>query len=305
MKFGKSLSNQIEETLPEWRDKFLSYKDLKKRLKSIDPKCNGTAEIRSSKRPKLSDNGEIVVVNNNKDIMKGMSREEIDFIRLLEDELEKFNWFFVDKEEEYIIRLKELQDRVAKAKESNDELIKARKEIVDFHGEMVLLENYSALNYTGLVKILKKYDKRTGALIRLPFIQRVLQQPFYTTDLLYKLIKQCEIILDHLFPINIVPSIPTSEIADANTDCTSTPPATTVVPTATEKEGSLLRGPKELAEIEYMQSLYMKSTMSALRVLKEIRSGSSTKSVFSLPPMQPCPLEETWNKVPVLEQTAK
>ncbi|KAI3904864.1 hypothetical protein MKW92_016969 [Papaver armeniacum] len=281
MKFGKSLSNQIEETLPEWRDKFLSYKDLKKRLKSIDPKCNnGTAEIRSSKRPKLSDNGEnnnngeIVVVNNNKDIMKGMSREEIDFIRLLEDELEKFNWFFVDKEEEYIIRLKELQDRVAKAKESNDELIKARKEIVDFHGEMVLLENYSALNYT-----------------------EVLQQPFYTTDLLYKLIKQCEIILDHLFPINIVPSIPTSEIADT--------PATTDVPTTTEKEGSLLRGPKELAEIEYMQSLYMKSTMSALRVLKEIRSGSSTKSVFSLPPMQPCPLEETWNKVPVLEQTAK
>ncbi|RZC92139.1 hypothetical protein C5167_028028 [Papaver somniferum] len=160
MKFGKSLSNQIEETLPEWRDKFLSYKDLKKRLKSIDPKCNnnnGTAEIRSSKRPKLSDNGEIVVVNNNKDIMKGMSREEIDFIRLLEDELEKFNWFFVDKEEEYIIRLKELQDRVAKAKESNDELIKARKEIVDFHGEMVLLENYSALNYTGKLSLSPSY----------------------------------------------------------------------------------------------------------------------------------------------------
>ncbi|KAI3920583.1 hypothetical protein MKX01_039208 [Papaver californicum] len=313
MKFGKSLSNQIEETLPEWRDKFLSYKDLKKRLKSIDPKCNnnsGIAEIRSSKRPKLSDNGEdgeIIVNNNNiKDILKVMSREEIDFIRLLEDELEKFNWFFVDKEEEYIIRLKELQDRVAKAKESHDELIKARKEIVDFHGEMVLLENYSALNYTGLVKILKKYDKRTGALIRLPFIQRVLQQPFYTTDLLYKLIKQCEIILDHLFPINNEPSVPTSEIADTNTDCTTTPTAaTTVVPTPTEKDGSLLRGPKELAEIEYMQSLYMKSTMSALRVLKEIRSGSSTKSVFSLPPMQPCPLEETWNKVPVLEQTAK
>ncbi|MCL7037271.1 hypothetical protein MKW94_026466 [Papaver nudicaule] len=312
MKFGKSLSNQIEETLPEWRDKFLSYKDLKKKLKSIDPKCNGVAaETRSSKRPRLSnDNGEdgvIAVVNNkDKDIMNGMSREEIDFIRLLEDELEKFNWFFVDKEEEYIIRLKELQDRVAKAKESNDELIKARKEIVDFHGEMVLLENYSALNYTGLVKILKKYDKRTGALIRLPFIQRVLQQPFYTTDLLYKLIKECEIILDYLFPINNKSSVPTSDIAATNIDCTTTPtPAITVVPAPTKEDGLLLRGPKELAEIEYMQSLYMKSTMSALRVLKEIRSKSSTKSVFSLPPMPTCPLEETWNKVPVLEQTAK
>ena len=45
--------------------------------------------------------------------------------------------------------LQELQDRVEKAKDSNEEMIKIRKEIVDFHGEMVLLENYSALNYTG------------------------------------------------------------------------------------------------------------------------------------------------------------
>jgi len=38
---------------------------------------------------------------------------------------------------------------VAKVKDSSEEMMKIRKEIVDFHGEMVLLENYSALNYTG------------------------------------------------------------------------------------------------------------------------------------------------------------
>jgi hypothetical protein len=45
----------------------------------------------------------------------------------------------------------ELQDRVVSAVEmgSAEELLRVRKEIVDFHGEMVLLENYSALNYTG------------------------------------------------------------------------------------------------------------------------------------------------------------
>jgi hypothetical protein len=48
-----------------------------------------------------------------------------------------------------VVGLQELQDRVAKAKDSNEEMLKIRKEIVDFHGEMVLLENYSALNYTG------------------------------------------------------------------------------------------------------------------------------------------------------------
>lgn len=40
---------------------------------------------------------------------------------------------------------------MAKAKDRKDEMIKIRKEIVDFHGEMVLLENYSALNYTGKI----------------------------------------------------------------------------------------------------------------------------------------------------------
>ncbi|KAA8523017.1 hypothetical protein F0562_009440 [Nyssa sinensis] len=157
MKFGKSLSNQIEETLPEWRDKFLSYKELKKKLKLIEPKGTGDNN-RATKRPRLAaadstDAGERET--------NDMTIEELDFIKLLEDELEKLNTFFVEKEEEYIIRLKELQDRVGKVSDLSEEMIKIRKEIVDFHGEMVLLENYSALNYTGLVKILKKYDKRT------------------------------------------------------------------------------------------------------------------------------------------------
>jgi SPX domain protein involved in polyphosphate accumulation len=133
MKFGKSLSNQIEQTLPEWQDKFLSYKELKKRLKLIGSK---TAD-RPVKRLRLDE------------FSVGISKEEINFIQLLEDELEKFNNFFVEKEEEYIIRLKEFRDRIAKAKDSMEKMIKIRKEIVDFHGEMVLLENYSALNYTG------------------------------------------------------------------------------------------------------------------------------------------------------------
>ncbi|KAG5559443.1 hypothetical protein RHGRI_009095 [Rhododendron griersonianum] len=191
------------------------------------------------------------------------------------------------------VGLQDLQDRVAKAKDSSEE-INIRKEIVDFHGEMVLLENYSALNYTGLVKILKKYDKRTGALIRSPYIQKVLQQPFFTTDLLFKLVKECEVLLDRLFPINEPPTS-TDQLDVGDETSTST---------TTENDG-LLRGPKELAEIEYMESLYMKSTISALRALKEIRSKSSTVSSFSLPPLQANGMEDTWSTAPVLEQIAK
>ncbi|KAF5192344.1 Spx domain-containing protein [Thalictrum thalictroides] len=284
MKFGKSLSNQIEGTIPEWRDKFLSYKELKKTLKLVEPKCNDNGGL--SKRIRLIDD-----VSSKVGVI---SSEEIDFITLLEAEVEKFNGFFEEKEEEYIITLKELQDSVAMAKESSEELIKIRREIVDFHGEMVLLENYSAFNYTGLVKILKKYDKRTGALLRLPFIQKVLQQPFFTMDLLYKLIKECENMLEHLFPSE--PSVPST---DRDGDAGYNPD---LVPT--NKDG-VQNVPRPLTEIEYMESLYMKSAVSALRVLQEIRSGSSTVSAFSLPPMQNNVLEETWNKIPVLEQVAK
>ncbi|XWS17144.1 hypothetical protein CRYUN_Cryun33cG0043200 [Craigia yunnanensis] len=298
MKFGKSLNNQIEETLPEWRDKFLSYKELKKKLKLIEPKSSK----RPNKRLRLDENSGDVVDAGDK-VGDGMSRAETDFIKLLEDELEKFNTFFVEKEEEYIIRSKELQDGVSKAKDSNEEMIETRKEIVDFHGEMVLLENYSALNYTGLVKILKKYDKRTGALIRLPFIQRVLQQPFFITDLLYKLVKECEVMLDHLFPKTEKAASTEAKNGDDGADGEDDPcdPSTS----STSKTEDLLRMPKELAEIEYKESLYMKSTISALRVLKEIRKGSSTVSVFSLPPLQISGLDELWKKIPVLEQEAK
>lgn len=254
-------------------------------MKLIEPK---TGE-KPAKRPRL----EAEALDEDKAVDgDGMSREEMDFIRLLEDELEKFNSFFVEKEEEYIIRLKELQDRVAKAKKSNEEMMKIRKEIVDFHGEMVLLENYSALNYTGLVKILKKYDKRTGALIRLPFIQKVLQEPFFTTDLLYKLVKESEMLLDRLLPTTLNDAVEGDKGCAPTTSCSA-------------EEEDRLRMPKELAEIEYMESLHMKSTISALRVLKEIRSGSSTVSVFSLPPLQINGLDETWKKIPIFEQVAK
>ncbi|XP_047338673.1 SPX domain-containing protein 1-like [Impatiens glandulifera] len=246
MKFGKSLTSQIEATLPEWRDKFLSYKELKKRLKMIG------GDDRESKRPKLSFSGSGI---------DNITKEENDFIDLLEIEIEKFNSFFIGKEEDYIIKLKDLQDRVMDSDNNNEDIIRTRKEIVDFHGEMVLLSNYSSINYIGLVKILKKYDKSTGAVLRLPFIQKVLQQPFFMTDLLYRLINQCDALHNRVLPAT----------ATANGTSSS---QNVIIPA--------INGP----EMEYVESLYMRSTRSALRAMQEIRKGSSTVSALSLPPLQ-------------------
>ena len=105
MKFGKSLSSQIVETLPDWRDKFLSYKDLKKRLKLIGIGADG--EERQAKRARVSESaGDGDEEAAAAAAAEAMTPEEAEFMRLLEAELDKFNSFFVEKEEEYIIRQK-------------------------------------------------------------------------------------------------------------------------------------------------------------------------------------------------------
>ncbi|CAN4076892.1 unnamed protein product [Withania somnifera] len=262
MKFWKILKAHIEETLPEWQDKFLCYKDLKKELKLIYPQDVD----RPKKRQRLDD----------------VTKEVNDFVKLLEKEIDKFNRFFVEKEEDYIIQLKVLKERVAEMRKSNEELIRVGRDVVDLHGEMVLLENYSALNYTGVVKILKKYDKLSGELIRLPFIQKVLEEPFFETEVLNKLVKECDTLLSRLLY--------------------QTEPLK--VPEGTGGTGERpVKVPEELAEIKNMENMYLRLTCSALRVLQEIRSGSSTVSMFSLPPMKTNEL--VWKNVPVVEQEAK
>lgn len=54
--------------------------------------------------------------------------------------------------------MQELQDKVSWAKNSDGDLMSVGREIVDFHGEMVLLENYSALNYTGIFSLPPLYE---------------------------------------------------------------------------------------------------------------------------------------------------
>ncbi|XWS30234.1 hypothetical protein CRYUN_Cryun24cG0099300 [Craigia yunnanensis] len=120
----------------------------------------------------------------------------------------------------------ELKERIEQIKESSgkggvfssesefsEEMMDICKDLVTIHGEMVLLKNYSALNFSGIVKILKKYDKRTGGLLRLQFTQPVLHQPFFTTESLTRLIHECEANLELLFPLEaeVVESIPQGE----------------------------------------------------------------------------------------------
>ena len=129
MKFGKRLKKQIEESLPEWRSHFLNYKELKRRVNAVSSAAPSPAA-------------------------------EADFLTLLNAEVDKFNAFFLEQEEEFIIHHRELQEDISRALarraaglvtpgQHEAAVAAIRREIVDFHGVMVLLLNYSSINYIG------------------------------------------------------------------------------------------------------------------------------------------------------------
>ncbi|KAJ6960054.1 SPX domain-containing protein 4 [Populus alba x Populus x berolinensis] len=159
MKFGKEFKTHLEETLPEWRDKFLCYKPLKKLLKQLPPTVDSlnldrpvNFQLHPHPPPLTGD----VHGNTNRPLVDLQEW----FVRILNEELDKFNDFYVDKEEDFVIRLQELKERIESLKEKSskdgvftsesefsEEMMDIRKDLVTIHGEMVLLKNYSSLNF--------------------------------------------------------------------------------------------------------------------------------------------------------------
>jgi hypothetical protein len=119
-----------------------------------------------------------------------MTQQEREFIRVLNHNLERINAYFMEAEEDAVIKLQALQDRMARG-ENADSL---RAAFVDFHGELVLLLHWSLVNYAGVAKILKKHDKLLGTVGRPlhPFLANVLQQPFTSTEGISRLVKETE-----------------------------------------------------------------------------------------------------------------
>ena len=135
-----------------------------------------------------------------------LSQGERIFVQTLSSELKKFNEFFMNREEEIVMKEGHLQqvfeqneERIASALSagaySNDCLVADThlcQKFANFHGELVMLEHWTNLNYAALVKILKKHDKRSNLSLRSPILGNVLQQPFYSTEVLLAMIGRAE-----------------------------------------------------------------------------------------------------------------
>ncbi|KAJ4882767.1 SPX domain-containing protein 4 [Raphanus sativus] len=281
MKFGKEFRTHLEETLPEWRDKFLCYKPLKKLLKYYPhpPPSSADDSPHIDSRQVFADTTNLspsAAADDDDDAARPAEDLQGSFVRILNEELEKFNDFYVDKEEDFVIRLQELKERIEKIKEKNckngefasesefsEEMMDIRRDLVSIHGEMVLLKNYSSLNFAGLVKILKKYDKRTGGLLRLPFTQVVLHQPFFTTEPLTRLVRECEANLELLFPSE-------AEVVESSNAVSSSHQNNS--PRISAQTSSTL-GDENL-------DIY-RSTLAAMRAIRGLQKASSTYNPLS------------------------
>ena len=88
MKFAALLRHSAED-LPELSELFRSYKQLKKRLKTLPQRCNSPAA-----RLSLSE----------------ISQREAIFVRAILQNVQSFNDTFLDREENAVIQLRSLED---------------------------------------------------------------------------------------------------------------------------------------------------------------------------------------------------
>jgi len=124
----------------------------------------------------------------------------------------------------------------------------------------------------GLVKIIKKHDKKTGALLRSPFIQDVVKQPFYEIDVINKLVKECEVILSILFTNGPCSSMSQTFMENGFASVS-----------INENEETVMQVPEELSDLKNMKNMYIQLTLSALHTLEQIRGRTSTVNMFSSP----------------------
>ena len=116
--------------------------------------------------------------------------------------------------------------------------------------------------HAGLVKILKKYDKRTGGVLSLPFTQRARHQPFFTTEPLTRLVRECEANLELLFPVE-------EEVLESGSSSKLQPQ---------DNVGS--HDPASSCDTETTK--VYRSTLAAMKAIEGLKKASSTYNALSL-----------------------
>lgn len=170
MKFGKLLRATVDSRMPQWRDFVVQYKSLKQTIKQAQQQLTAT---------------------------QGASAAEAStsFTALLDQEVEKVNDFYMDRIEEGVIilhALKQHSEQLVMCGADAEQRTACQRSLVSFHFNLLMLQNYVALNFTAVVKILKKFDKKLGGNLRSDYISAMVELPFYRCQALGQLVEDTE-----------------------------------------------------------------------------------------------------------------
>lgn len=165
MKFCNLLRESSEE-LPEIEALFAPYKQLKKTLRQL------------SERHEQGD-------------VQGCIQMESRFISELNNFIQLINNQFIEKEEECVIEIDNLEERAAKAS-TTKRCQEVTKQFVDFHGKMLLFIHAAMMGYTAVLKILKKYAKKRGDPIRGFQRERLSQMPVCQTEIASSIVQRAQ-----------------------------------------------------------------------------------------------------------------
>ncbi|CAM9998413.1 unnamed protein product [Pylaiella littoralis] len=188
MKFGKNIGRVVELSDPEWSPFWINYKFLKKKAKALeDPSAKLVAPDQRSDPKAMA-----------------QSAGEVEFYRLLRQELKKCSEFFTGVEAQLTVRQARVNEgwrqlllpNVVVEGNPNKRLMAA---CVKLYKDLLLLENFAIMNYCGFSKILKKHDKLTGFRTRESFMKNVVNQaPFVQYPKVIKMLSAVEILFKNI-----------------------------------------------------------------------------------------------------------
>ncbi|KAJ1567512.1 phosphate system positive regulatory protein pho81 [Cladochytrium tenue] len=201
MKFGKFLQSQQTE----WGGSHhINYKALKKVINAVEaltpaPSVAGTAAsattvVPSSSTVAASADRRRFSQDAHASTQARFQALKTEFFFKLERELEKVNAFYVQKEQEFKVRLRSLLDkkRILQARGTSQRnsasFENIREAFLQFQQDLAKLQNFVEINATGFRKILKKWDKRAKSTTKEFYLTRQVDiQPVFNKEVLAEL----------------------------------------------------------------------------------------------------------------------
>ncbi|RHZ82191.1 hypothetical protein Glove_112g42 [Diversispora epigaea] len=202
MKFGKQILNQ---QTTEWAAHYVNYKALKKIINSLQSAYQNNERSLPPTPVTIgtSLNTDSLQID---DYPKFIQQQKAAFFFKLERELEKVNTFYLQKEQEFKVRLRTLIDkkrillgRGRKLSANSASLVTLTEAFQKFQQDLNKLQQFIEINATGFRKILKKWDKRSKSSTKELYLARQIEiQPCFNPDIIADLADNVDINLKEL-----------------------------------------------------------------------------------------------------------